>query len=452
LELDMARPLAHFRLLAALACLLAALAALPAALRGDAGIAPAQTELGFPPGVRLLEPDARADLLPGIKVQLLEVDWTDPLLAADYEDALTADPSLPRAWDQLARREPDSLCIQLIEPLQDAAGWRLALPATVDAPAGAGSTASAPADRPAIAIDPYAPWLPDARALVDQPEWLSPLAASPRRVAVRWWGTRAALGAWPSLPYRDRCLVSFTNLASGHTRFALLARETPGQADARDLAPWLRAMAGPVDWIALHSLGPGVIVGRGDWRMVPTADPRRPDRLGVVLKLSARRAGDLVDWVRIPGARSAASSAADGFAPPSILRGLLWPNPLQPRVWMSRAADSLDSGDPAPWFEIRFDVPRPVSRVVLAWASAAGWSAGFDPAHVRLLGVAASAGSPRLLADWSPPDGPLNVWDSQRPMQFQSLRVEFPGPSRMPLDRRARLASFQVWGPWDGRL
>ena len=33
----------------------------------------------------------------------------------------------------------------------------------------------------------------------------------------------------------------------------------------------------------------------------------------------------------------------------------------------------------------------------------------------------------------------------------RQVRVEIGEPSGMPLDRRARLAAIQAWGPWDGR-
>ncbi len=189
------------------------------------------------------------------------------------------------------------------------------------------------------------------------------------------------------------------------------------------------------------------LVGLDDWRLTAPIDPRRVERIGLTLNLSHIEAGDSVDWVRMVGCRVAASFWEPGFPPALALSGRLWPHPLGPSAWISRF--DADDRDPS-WFEVTFNRPRPVERIELVWASAAGWSEQFDPGRVRLELLRDTI--PKLLAseEITPATGPVHEWTARETAEVARVRLTFIEPSRMALDQRARLMALRVWGPWDG--
>lgn len=406
--------------------------------------APAQPAPALPPGVRLEPLPAPGRLPAKYHVEMIAVDWTHPLLRPRLLSGLPAGRPDPLTWGEVERERPDGLRLQLSEPLQAGGAhgaWSLALPL-----AGAPLTG-----RPAFAITPLCPWLPCGPPLAAEPEWISPLDATGAAVAVRWLGRLEDLDAITTMTFPERCLISLTRPETGRTRFALVVQESGGPIPVADLRAWLAAAAGPDEWLAFHASGPDAVVGTAAWRLSAPARPRRAERLGGALELSGAAPGDLVDWARLPGASASASSFEDGYEPAALIQGRLWPSPFAPRVWISRPAAGRPTETAAPWVQVDLGAFRPVERLVLVWPVAAGWSAQFQPRRVTLKVSREQHPALETIQVIEAPAGFRFEYRFKAATQIRQVRVEMTDPSAMPLDRRARLAGIQLWGPWDGR-
>jgi hypothetical protein len=290
-------------------------------------------------------------------------------------------------------------------------------------------------------------WLPAGPPPPGEPGMPAPLENGGALVAARWLGRVEDLTALTTMTFPARCLLSWTNPAAGQSRFALVLRATGGEGRIKDLRDWIKAESRPGEWLAVHSWGEGALAGLGDWRLIEVSHPRHAERLGAALVFSALAAGDPINWAALPDCQVKASSAEVEYPPTALLKGIFWPNPLAPNVWISRPLD--DSGA-VPWVELKLARSRPVDRLVLLWAGAAGWSGQFNPRRVRLLGTGEGGEAAELtpLKEIVDPDGPYTVWCLEKPLSLRRLRVLFPEPTQMPLDRQARLCAIQLWGPW----
>jgi len=412
----------------------------------------------FPPGVALERFDERDDPPPpfGYDAEFIRIDWTHPLLAADVVNHL-AGGAAPPAWSEADRKTSGRLRIQLAAPLSAGAGperWRPALPLIAPADLRAADGANDTSRRVAALAEPFLLlagarlWLPVAPGAPElAPPPLGPREQTPALVGLRWLGTASTLDRLPDLPLDGRALLSLTSPLTGLTRFVVVAHRDGSSGETGDLVDWLRLQADGGDWIALHDVGPGCFIGQGDWRLTAPGNPRRVERLGITLELRPHRPGELIDWTRMAGCTVRASSSERDFDPARATRGHLLPFPFSPPVWISRA----ETNEPEPpWFEVRLGDPRPVERIELFWPSAVGFSGQFNPGRVRvhLQGPRGLAAEEELVLD--NPEGPhtLLAWDE--PRQISAVTLIFDQPSRMPLDRRARLAGLRLWGPWDG--
>ena len=130
-----------------------------------------------------------------------------------------------------------------------------------------------------------------------------------------------------------------------------------------------------------------------------------------------------------------------------LLQGRLWPAPFAPRVWISQPEPPAGG----PWIELDLGAFRPVSRIALVWGSAVGWSGQFRPRRAVLKASLDSRADLQVIQDIRDPQGDVTEHRFAEPVPIRQLRLELPEPSAMPLDRRARLAAIQLWGPWDGK-
>jgi len=393
-------------------------------------------------GVHRIATPAAGKLPLGEEAVLFEIDWANPYLKVAVEDNRGRTSQPPPEWERAARSGLfgyDALRIQLVEPEYPNTTWITQSPTAPE---------SNPA-KPGLIFNAWSSWLPDALAMKEDPEWLSPLARSGTHVPLRGWVSRERLDALPDIAFHDRLLISLTNLSTGRTRFALILRRDGSAGKCEELRPWLLEIMRPGEYVAIHSVGEFSIVTRGDMRLAPAVNPRRPERAGVVLSLAPRHAGDLVDWARLPGVQIEASSMERDFPASSVISGLLWPNPLQPRTWMNRPDHDGQGGQSAPHIEVTLPHPRSIQRVVLGWPGVAGWSGDFNPGEVRLSGVAEGTSEQILFTTFKSPAHPLTIWEFRPARMLTRIRAEFPGPSQMALDRQARLAALQLWGPLD---
>ena len=411
-----------------LACLIAGRSA------GQAPIAP----INLPQGVTV---ETAAGLPLGFQAQILTVDWGNPLLKVSVANGLEREGYPAAAWARAEAMDPTSLRIQLIEPEQDGESWRLALPMEA-----IGTGLDMPVT-PAVAIGSPFPWRVLEANGSDPRQSLVPGPAGGLAVGVRWMGEASGLEAMPDLALEGRVLISWTSAPAGRTRFALVVRTAPETATLGDLKPWLREQLGPEDRVVIHALGEGAIAGMKDWRMSAPPDPRRIERMGGVLVLSPCQLGDAVDWMRLEGSRLECSSLEDGFFQDRVTQGYGGRDPLDPCVWISRAAE--DDGSPH-WLQADFEQIRPITQVTVAWARMAGWSAQFNPGRVRLEAKDTPDGEWATLTVFEEVEGPVSLWRSNSPRPVRQMRLVFEQPSRMSLDSRARVALWQAWGPWDG--
>ena len=395
----------------------------------------------LPAGASLAPLAAPAHMRTDYHAEMIAVDWTHPLLRVRVENGLPAGRDLPLSWGRAERQDPKALRIQLVEPEPEGDRWSLALP--VDGSSGNGEARA----QPHFAIGGLCPWLPGGPPLGAEPELVSPLTQNATRMAARWLSRVKNLDAMTSLTFQGRCLVSWTSLRDGTSRFAVVVHEGRGEGKLDDLRPWLKAESRPGEWMAVHSFGENALAGLGDWRLGGPRDPRRPERIGGVLCLSNIMAGDPVDWARLPGCTVLASSFEPGYSPAGPISGLLWPNPLAPVAWISRLG--AHAGE-VPWVEIDLARSRPIDRIVLVWPIAQGWSEQFTPRRVRLLAGKDSRSEMQLLQEFTEPSGAFSIWQSPTAVSARHLRVEFPEPAAPGFEERGRLCAIQVWGPWDG--
>jgi hypothetical protein len=397
----------------------------------------------------VLEPLPRNQPLPlGYAVEVLRVDWTHPLLATRLIDATAGSEDLPPNLERLEQTESmPTLRLQLSEPVQqnDEGPWSPALP-ILTARTGESPTAW-DAERSGLALSSLGGWLPIGKAVADEPEWQSPPSIFGDRVAVRWLGRIGRIDTMPSVEFDDFCLLSLTRPTDGDSRFLLIQRTYPNQGRLGELRRWLAEFARDGDWLAIHSIGRQAWVGMKGWRMAATSDARRAQRAGGVLELRARRKDDPVDWVRLHGVRVKASSFDRGFPPLNTIGGRLWPQPLNPQIWMNRLGG--EKNEP-PSIELEFTRHRPIERIVVGWAGLAGWSPQFHPGRCLLQVEGAIDTQPQTVLEIASPDDPVTVWRPERLQQVHRIQLTFPEPSRDPQDGRARLALIQAWGPWDG--
>lgn len=397
----------------------------------------------LPPGVSPIKPTA---LLPvEFTAELLSVDWTHPRLRVSLQNGLPIGEDLPAAWDRAtgpaAAGNRRALWLQLVEPEpKPDGGWRLALPI------GSEPGLTDLAGPPFVSVGGVCPWLPGGPAVAAEPEQASPLLDRGTLAGARWLGRVEDIDTIGSMTLRRRCLVSWTDPARGQTRFASVLYQRPGEAQLDRLKPWLKAEARPGEWLAVHSFGEHALAGAGDWVLGGEKESRRAARLGAALRLESVEADDPIDWARQPKVSVRASSFEQAFPPAAVLRGLLWPTPLAPTLWMSRLGSFAPE---TPWVELDLGGVRPITRVVVVWAEAAGWSARFNPRQGVLKLSADTATDLQTVAELGGPQGPLWVWESKEPRRARRLRLELPEPSAQEGDRRARVAAIQVWGPWE---
>jgi len=411
----------------------------------------------LPPGVRLEPARATEKLNSEYDAQVLSIDWTHPLLRATLESGLRPGEEAPLSWAAATRQGPEDLRIQLIEPSESGGRtWSLALPAALtpaaNDPAGRERTrqaATALAQRPSIVNNGLCPWLPAGPPVAARPELETSLGRMGQRVGVRWLGQARDLDRLTSTVFPARCLLSWVSPETGQGRFALVAQRGGRQGAFKDILPWLKTATRPGEWVALHSTGPFALAGAGAWRLTEAGNPRRAERLGITLRLAAVKPGEPVDWARLPGCKAEASSNEPDYAAPRVIGGRLWPSPFNPPAWVSRPGGAPDQAAAA-WVELKFDKPRPVDRVFLAWADAGGWSADFRPRHAALKAMGSDQPDWQPLAEFARPATMISSWSGAETILVRRLRLEFPEPGPFPNASRARLCAMQAWGPWDG--
>ncbi len=415
----------------------------------------------FPPGVVI--PDEitnAAKLPPGVEAFALEVDWTNPRLTARIEFGIELPGDSPRRWDRIA---PDALKIQIAQPRDGEEGWEIWPPVSrkknsensdkgsprlhdlrekpnadrvriggVPLWAFAGPTAERDDDPPATEIEPGT----EAQAL--------------------WLGHPAD---WKSNPPdillgEDPWFLSVFDSATGISTFYLLLNTTDDEYVAKNLETWIEAEF-QLDhlWLALHHVGPQVIVGMGEWRLGQTDSRREPtagkiERAGAVLILEEAGPNDLVDWARIEHPAFSTSSTHPEYAEDNLVGGLLWPQPLHPRVWMSGENLEADKENATVWLEMRLPDSRPVSRINIIYAGAAGWSDDFNPGALRVwIKEKERAIFPQAI-EFNDIGKPMSSLRFPDPKMISEVRIEFIDPSRNGnKSSPARLAAIQLWGP-----
>jgi hypothetical protein len=397
----------------------------------------------LPAGTSLKPLAAPGRLRPEYHAEMIVVDWTHPLLRVKVVNGLPPGQDMPLPWTRVEREDPKALWIQLAEPRLEDERVSLALP--VGGPSSPGGEEARRQFH--FAVGGLCPWLPGGPPLDAEPELISPLSQGATRVAARWLSRTEDLDSMTSLTFQKRCLVSWTSLMKGASRFAVVIHEGRGEGRLDDLKPWLQAESRPGEWVAIHSFGEDALTGVNGWRLGGPSDPRRAERIGAALCLTNIAPGDPVDWIRLPGCTVRASSSEPGYAPDVLMSGLLWPRPFAPVAWIGQAGARAEE---TPWVEIDLAKSRPVSRIVLVWASAAGWSEQFNPRRARLLIGPESRSRMQLLHEFTNPVGPHSVWSAPDPVSARYLRIELPEPSDSRFDGRARLCAIQAWGPWDG--
>lgn len=388
----------------------------------------------MPPGVSVQSAPAPNQLPLDDEAESLTVDWTHPLLRVRTVHGLTDGRRVPRRWDHASA--PDSVRLQLIEPVRTSGPWRLGL----HPPGRPG--------QPQIAQDVIAPWQPFAGANRREPALDPAFAPIGQTLPVRWLGRKEDLGDMDALDFGKRVMISMTTADATRTRFVLVHRKEAGRGRMTELTGWLRAAAPAGGWIGVHSIGEDALAGIGDWRLTAPSDPRRVERLGLALELAPVKPTEPVDWARLSGVRLQASSRLPGYGPRCLTSGRLWPTPFEPLAWIS---DPEMDREEAPYVEMHFDHPRPIERVVLGWAKAAGWSAHFNPGRAVLSYSPGHAARTQQAAVFEAPEGAVSEWRPSQPIAISMLRVTFEQPSAQPADPHARLAAFMALGPWDGQ-
>lgn len=411
-------------------------------------------EIVFPPGTRPLRPRELPKHLPlGYAVAGFQVDWTHPLLkttpladgamlrpaAEDQseQDALT--------WQQAARKYPSALLIQLIEPRQPETTYPLQVSLAGTNPLSSHPPGSP--QEPTLLLGGLVPWLPPTPDITVKVS----AAAQPRaHFGLRWCGRLADLPLAGEIEFRDRLLLSLTSPDLAVTQFLLIYREDGRLGQWSDLRAWVTAAGTPAAWLAVHAGGPQTIIGQGELRLGPPADPRRAERVGAMLALQALQPGDPVDWARLRGAVWQASSFERDFPPALLGIGIHPGDLLNPRLWISRP-QTLSPATQPPWVQLTFNRPRTIHQISIVWANTLGWDAGFKPGEANLRVRTFQGDEVTLKIDLLPSGDPVSVLKLTTPRQVESIRLELPEPeSAANPQPRARVVALQAWGPWDG--
>lgn len=303
---------------------------------------------------------------------------------------------------------------------------------------------------------------PTARA---DESFIEPEAAGSTRVDVRWlghpadWQTRP-----PDLEFKDSLLLASSDPESGKSTFLLVYNSTAEALPASFLGDWLELALPPDAWLALHSVGREARVGLKDWRLGEIgSDQRGPtegksELLGAALVLDELAPGGQVDWARMGGVATRASSTEVFHAPENVASGRSWPAPLSPNALWSGGAGREVGGaggaeESGPWIELRLREARPVRELRLLFAGAAGWSPQFNPRRALLTierdGDSGGAdGRPIELKDF--PAGRATLrWPVEE--RIKAIRLSFPEPAGQNAPGApARLQAVQMWGAWSG--
>lgn len=415
----------------------------------------------LPPGVSVLPSPPAAESIPaGVQIDAMEVDWTSPRLRVRFALGSTSEERpLPQLWSSFAREHPASVLIQLSEPVEESGVWRTAQEAVGPGDDPAPSRRSNPArmdtrereaapagSRDRVHVGGIAPWIVAGPALDASGEPVSPLIAGSGRVDVRWLGRPAD---WrdnpPNLRVGSHLILSAFDPTRGRTLFLLFSRRSAEFPSLRTLTPWVMAAFPSHFWLALHSEGRSAIIGQGEWRLGEEVPESKPDRVGAVMILEAAGDKDLIDWARGQEARFVASSALQDFPPENLASGLLWPVPMRPPVWSSQPP--LSGRPEIPWIRVDLRGGRPVQKVVLVYAGAAGWSPDFNPGEIKVSLLPSGQREFEEIARMKGSEKAYSLLRFPIPRPADSIKIEFPAPNRMDFPGPARLMAIQLLGP-----
>ena len=221
--------------------------------------APRAAEPTMPPGVKLPRTLPAADRVPvGVTIKALEVDWTNPLLSARLELGLAADRERPVSWGRIDEDRPQSIRIQLAEPVRSERGWGLALKAELPR-ARRGRTGS-PARGPRIdpptvptatqgpndnvRVGGIAPWFFAGPRAEAGPQAVSPLGEGSSRVDVRWLGDAEDWRAQPpDFQINPIVLLSTFDPVTGLSVFYSIENQTGSRLALSYVTGWIAAAA-----------------------------------------------------------------------------------------------------------------------------------------------------------------------------------------------------------------
>lgn len=414
----------------------------------------------MPPGVSAEEFKLPGLLSSAYSAGCLTVDWTEPLLRAEFVEGLR-EGLAPRLWEE-ALRDNGGWTVALAEPVERGGEWSLATPLLTPAPEG---RRPEPAALEALEKDweRYArlphfylsrdwPWLPGGGRIGDETFSLLPAPAPDPRTAglaaVRWMGPAAELDSLPEYEFRNQLILSISNPGRGTTRFVKVSRETAGPGYLAELVPWLKTLCVPDDWTAIHAMGPDALIqAPGDGPLAPPAGGAHKARLGGALVLRGAEPGDPVDLARLRGARLFVNAWERDFDAGRAADGVLWAASFDPALWQTPV--KMPHGKTAE-IKLKFTSPQRAGRLRLVWASAMGFSRQFNPALARVTigeGASGRAGETREISGAGADEW---ILDFPQSVDVLWVLVEFVEPTGEGGDGRARLSAFELTGPWDG--
>jgi hypothetical protein len=413
---------------------------------------------GLPPGVNIpQELPAALAVPPQVRIDEIDVDWTDPRLVASLEVGDGAGGG-QWSWEAMGKDDPEALRIQL--SVYDNQSGELTLPVfRTEARRREKNSREFVLEHiePAKLRDRQhpnhahvggvAPWTFTGPGTAGLPGWNGDLSAGGAAVALRWLGTG---DEWvlnpPEASFAERLLLSTLNPLSGQGRFFLIQNNTGRSLAISALTAWVREAVSGQHLIALHASGRHVEIGQGLWRLGGPGEYGGSTPAGAVLVLRKRAVGESENLARHHAVQATASSYNFAYPPSQVVSGRLWPVALRPPVWLSREASRTgQTGADASWIDLKLERTASVEEIRLIHLAAAGWSEHFLPGQLEIsLRTEKDFESPEVFR--IVPESSISVVRFPAARQILGVRVRFPEPTRFNTPSRAGLMAMQLYG------